>query len=75
MWWAQSIVTLKPGAAVGYIASVPLIFKLHIVNGLTIALLLPFTRLVNIWSVSIWFLDWGRAALAAVKNRRVEEAA
>ena len=30
----------------------PLIFKLHIVNGLTIALVFPFTRLVNIWSVS-----------------------
>ena len=65
MWWAQSIVTLKPGAAVGYIASVPLIFKLHIVNGLTILLVLPFTRLVNLWSVPAWFLARGRAALAA----------
>ena len=65
MWWAQSIVTLRPGAAVDYIASVPLIFRLHIVNGLTILLVLPFTRLVSLWSVPVWFLVRGRAALAA----------
>lgn len=71
MWWAQSIVTLRPGAAVSYIASVPLIFKLHIINGLTIALVLPFTRLVNIWSVPVWFLNRGRAA---AKNRGTQQA-
>ncbi len=57
MWWAQSIATLNPAAAAGYIADMPLIFKLHIVNGLTIALVFPFTRLVNIWSVPIWYFD------------------
>jgi len=56
MWWAQSIATLKPAAAAGYLAAMPLIFKLHIVNGLTIVLVFPFTRLVNIWSVPIGFL-------------------
>ena len=63
MWWAQSIATLKPAAAAGYIAAMPLIFKLHIVNGLTIALVFPFTRLVNVWSVPTWFLTHRREAL------------
>jgi len=57
MWWAESIATLNPTAAVGYIADMPLVFKLHIVNGLAIVLVLPFTRLVNMWSVPIWCLD------------------
>jgi nitrate reductase gamma subunit len=63
MWWAQSIATLKPAAAAGFIAGMPLIFKLHIVNGLTIALVFPFTRLVNIWSVPAWFLSRQYSAL------------
>jgi nitrate reductase gamma subunit len=41
----------------------PLIFKLHIVNGLTIVLVFPFTRLVNIWSVPVWFLARRRNVL------------
>jgi nitrate reductase gamma subunit len=48
MWWAQSIATLKPAAAVGYVADAPRIFKLHMINGMTILLVFPFTRLVNI---------------------------
>jgi nitrate reductase gamma subunit len=56
MWWAQSVVALKPAAAAGFIADMPLIFKLHIVNGLTIVLLFPFTRLANVWSVPIQFV-------------------
>ena len=63
MWWAQSIAALKPAAAAGYIAAMPLIFKLHIVNGLTIVLVFPFTRLVNIWSVPVWFLARRRNVL------------
>jgi nitrate reductase gamma subunit len=51
MWWVQSIAMLKPAAAAGYAADVPLVFKLHMVNGLTILLVLPFTRLVSVWSV------------------------
>jgi nitrate reductase gamma subunit len=63
MWWAQSIAALKPAAAAGYIAAMPLIFKLHIVNGLTIVLVFPATRLVNIWSVPVWFLARRRNVL------------
>jgi nitrate reductase gamma subunit len=63
MWWAQSIATLKPAAAAGYIAGMPLIFKLHIVNGLAIVLVFPFTRLVNVWSAPAWLLRRGSGAL------------
>ena len=47
--WAQRIVTFRAGAA-DLIAGVPLIFKVHMVLGLTLFLLFPFSRLVHIWS-------------------------
>ena len=47
--WAQLIWTFRPGAA-EMIAGVSIIFKLHLVLGLTIFLLFPFSRLVHIWS-------------------------
>lgn len=47
--WAQRIVTFR-GNAADFIATVPLIFKLHIFLGLTIFLIFPFTRLVHVWS-------------------------
>jgi nitrate reductase gamma subunit len=47
--WAQRIVTFRGGAA-DFIIGAPLLFKLHIVLGLTIFLIFPFTRLVHIWS-------------------------
>lgn len=49
MAWAQGIFTFQSGAA-AQIADVPLIYKLHIVLGLTIFLVFPFTRLVHIVS-------------------------
>lgn len=49
MTWAQMIWTFQPGAA-DYVAGAALVFKLHIVLGLTIFLLVPFTRLVHIAS-------------------------
>jgi nitrate reductase gamma subunit len=47
--WAQRVVTFRSGAA-ELIADVPWVFKTHIVLGLTIFLIFPFTRLVHIWS-------------------------
>jgi nitrate reductase gamma subunit len=47
--WAQRIVTLRSGAA-DLIVGVPWIFKVHMVLGLTLFLLFPFSRLVHIWS-------------------------
>ncbi|MEE9381743.1 MAG: respiratory nitrate reductase subunit gamma [Hyphomonadaceae bacterium] len=53
--WAQGIVTFRPDVAAG-IAEEPLIFKLHILLGLTIFLIFPFTRLVHIFSAPIKYL-------------------
>jgi nitrate reductase gamma subunit len=47
--WAQAIVTLQPDAA-RHIADVAWIYKTHIVLGLTVFLVFPFSRLVHIWS-------------------------
>ena len=49
MSWAQAIFTLHSGAA-AYIADVAWIFKAHIVLGLTLFVVFPFSRLVHIWS-------------------------
>jgi nitrate reductase gamma subunit len=55
MGWAGGILRLDPAAA-EQIREVDLIFKLHIILGLTLFLITPFTRLVHIWSAPIWFL-------------------
>ncbi len=47
--WAQRIVTFRPGA-VESIAQVSWVFKLHMVLGMTVFLVFPFTRLVHVWS-------------------------
>lgn len=47
--WAQRIVTLRSGA-VELLAGVPWVFKAHMLLGMGIFLLLPFTRLVHVWS-------------------------
>jgi nitrate reductase gamma subunit len=49
MSWAQGIFTFD-GAAASYVADVALIFKLHLVLGLLIIMVFPFTRLVHIVS-------------------------
>ncbi len=49
MNWANGIITFD-GSAASYIADVALIFKLHIVLGLFIFAVFPFTRLVHLIS-------------------------
>lgn len=49
MFWAQHILTFR-GDAAGLIVAAPLVFKLHIVFGLTFFMLFPFTRMVHTWS-------------------------
>ena len=49
MTWAQHIVTLR-GDAAAFVTDVALIFKLHLVLGMTIFLVFPFSRLVHVWS-------------------------
>jgi nitrate reductase gamma subunit len=53
--WAQRVVTLRSGAA-ELVADVHPIFKLHILLGLTLFLLFPFSRLVHIWSVPVGYV-------------------
>ncbi len=49
MTWAQHIVTLRTDAA-AYVTDVAPVFKLHLVLGMTIFLVFPFSRLVHVWS-------------------------
>ncbi|MDR5866818.1 respiratory nitrate reductase subunit gamma [Halomonas koreensis] len=53
--WAQSIVFFQGGAA-EHLAEIGLIYKLHILVGLTIVLVFPFTRLVHVWSVPLGYV-------------------
>jgi nitrate reductase gamma subunit len=46
--WAQSLFTLHPDPSA--LMAVNCVFKLHLVLGMTVFLLFPFTRLVHIWS-------------------------
>ena len=66
MTWVQGILTLKPGIA-AVILDVNPIFKAHLVLGMTIFLLFPFTRLVHIWSAPVWYL--GRRGYQIVRSR------
>ena len=47
--WAQRIVTLRPVDAT-VLATLPWPYLFHVVLGMTIFLLLPFSRLVHVWS-------------------------
>jgi len=53
--WAQHIVLFRPGAS-DYVISAHIIYKLHIVLGLTIFLLFPFTRLVHVFSAPLKYM-------------------
>lgn len=55
MNWAQGIFYFD-GAAASYIVDVHIIFKIHLLLGLTIFLLFPFTRLVHMLSVPIRYM-------------------
>jgi nitrate reductase gamma subunit len=67
MNWAQAIIYLRGGAA-DYLADVHWLFKAHIVLGLTIFLLFPFSRLVHIFSAPVRYL-W-RPGYQIVRSRR-----
>ncbi len=55
MGWAQGIVTFRGGSA-ALVAEVHPVFKLHLVLGMGLLLVFPFTRLVHIFSAPIWYL-------------------
>ena len=66
MNWAQGILTLQPSVA-NYVADVHPIFKAHLVLGMTLFLIFPFTRLVHVWSAPVWYL--GRPGYQVVRTR------
>lgn len=68
MSWAQGIFTLRPDAAV-FVADAHWIFKAHILVGLTILLVFPFTRLVHMLSAPVWYL--GRRGWQIVRSNRL----
>jgi nitrate reductase gamma subunit len=53
--WAQHVVTFRSGAA-EFIIHEAWVFKLHLVLGMSIFVLFPFTRLVHIWSVPVQYI-------------------
>ena len=55
MIWAQGIFTFRAGAW-ELVADVHWIYKLHILLGLTIFILFPFTRLVHMFSVPVRYV-------------------
>lgn len=67
MSWANGILTLDPNAP-DQIKDVALVYKLHIILGLTLFLITPFTRLVHIWSAPVWYLF--RPGFQIVRSRR-----
>jgi nitrate reductase gamma subunit len=65
--WAQGIVTLQPVDA-ATLQGLALPYLAHLVLGMTIFLLFPFTRLVHVWSAPVWYL--GRRGYQVVRTRR-----
>ncbi|UTP38443.1 respiratory nitrate reductase subunit gamma [Phenylobacterium sp. LH3H17] len=67
MTWAQGVFTFQPGIA-DLVADVHPIFKAHLVVGMTILLVFPFTRLVHMLSAPVWYLN--RRGWQLVRTRR-----
>jgi nitrate reductase gamma subunit len=67
MNWAQHVVTFRGGAA-DFVADVSIVFKLHLILGMSIFLVFPFTRFVHVWSAPIWYV--GRQGYQIVRARR-----
>ncbi|HAJ45667.1 MAG TPA: respiratory nitrate reductase subunit gamma [Alphaproteobacteria bacterium] len=64
--WAQGIVFFQAGAA-EHIRDVGWAYKAHIVMGLFIFFVFPFSRLVHMWSAPVWYL--GRPGWQIVRSR------
>lgn len=56
MLWAQNIMTLDMAEAVAQVSEVHWIFKAHIIVGMTIFLVFPFSRLVHMFSVPLQYI-------------------
>lgn len=67
--WAQGILTFQPGSA-DLVKGLDWPYQAHLILGLTIFLLFPFTRLVHMLSAPLWFL--GRRGWQLVRTRNSE---
>ena len=67
MNWAQGIFSFNRQAAT-YVADVDWVFKAHLLLGMTILLVFPFTRLVHMLSAPVWYLN--RRGWQLVRTRR-----
>ena len=65
--WAQAVVTLHP-VDTAALQGLAWPYLLHLVLGMTIFLLFPFSRLVHVWSAPVWYL--GRRGYQVVRTRR-----
>jgi nitrate reductase gamma subunit len=67
--WAQGIMTVHPVDA-KTLQGLAWPYLVHLVLGMTIFLLFPFSRLVHIWSAPVWYL--GRRGYQVVRRRQKE---
>jgi nitrate reductase gamma subunit len=67
--WAQGILTVQPVDA-RTLQGIDWPYLVHLVLGMTIFLLFPFSRLVHIWSAPVWYL--GRKGYQVVRRRPQE---
>ena len=65
--WAQGIIFLHP-VDPATLQELALPYLAHLVLGMTIFLLFPFSRLVHIWSAPVWYI--GRPGYQVVRTRR-----
>jgi nitrate reductase gamma subunit len=54
--WVQRIVTFRANNSYTLIADVSWVYKLHLLLGMTLFLIAPFTRLVHVWSIPFSYL-------------------
>jgi nitrate reductase gamma subunit len=64
--WAQGILTVQPVDAKS-LQGLDWPYLVHLVLGMTIFLIFPFSRLVHIWSAPVWYL--GRKGYQVVRTR------
>jgi len=65
--WLVSLVSLNP--QIQYVSSLPLVVKLHMLNGFLVIALFPFSRLVHLIMFPFWYL-W-RPYQLVIRNRAV----
>ncbi|AOW49174.1 respiratory nitrate reductase subunit gamma [Acetobacter pasteurianus] len=53
--WCRGVLTFRSGLP-NLLTTIPWVYKLHLVTGMTLFLLTPFTRLVHVISAPIWYV-------------------